>query len=133
MVIQGFVIDNVGRRATLFFMDAVFGLIGFLIMYWFNPIISLIFIGFAYTVFSSVSWSAIALIVDKGGLALAYGLFASIINLALTLLPITTSLIYSHTHSYYMVMIFLTLQDNFILLFYYDLSNNYICTITFGR
>ena len=61
----GYTIDKVGQRAYLAVFSSIMGLIAFSSLYYINPLYSLILIGVTYSLFASVIWPAISLVVKK--------------------------------------------------------------------
>lgn len=61
--LYGFMIDRYGKRAYLSFVAAVTSLISFVVFYFFPPIFGLVLLGCTYSMFASVIWPAISLVV----------------------------------------------------------------------
>jgi len=63
--IFGLIIDRYGQRAYLTLFSSILGLISFASLYFIHPLFSLILLGITYSLFASVIWPAISLVVDK--------------------------------------------------------------------
>ena len=61
----GSIIDKIGQRAYFTVFSSIMGLIAFGSLYYINPLYSLILIGITYSLFASVIWPAISLVVNK--------------------------------------------------------------------
>jgi len=62
-------------------------------------------LGFSYSIFASVLWPAVALVVEKKLVGLALGIMQSFQNLTLFISPIIVASIFSSTKSYNLVFI----------------------------
>jgi len=63
--IFGTIIDKFGQRAYLTLLSSVVGFVAFMMFSYFNPIYALIVLGLTYSMFASVIWPAISLVVKK--------------------------------------------------------------------
>lgn len=61
----GLVIDKYGHRANTILISAVCGLITFILFLFINPIVPLILLGVTYSLFASIFWPSITLVVPK--------------------------------------------------------------------
>ena len=72
--------------------------------YFANPLVSLVLLGFCYSIFASVLWPSVALVVDRKLVAFALGIMQSFQNLTLFISPIIVATIYTATKSYNLVI-----------------------------
>lgn len=105
--VLGYIIDKIGKRAYFMCIASFSGLLCFSMFYFLPPIIPIITLGVTYSLFAVVIWPAIALVVDKRLVGLAYGLTTSIQNFGLALFPVVVASIYTSSQSYYVVRIYL--------------------------
>jgi MFS family permease len=104
--LYGIIIDKYGQRAYLSLFASICGFICFIMLYIFPPILGLIILGLTYSMFASVIWPAISLVVKKSQVGFAYGVTTSIQNAGLAIFPIFVADIYSKSKSYYATLIF---------------------------
>jgi MFS family permease len=104
--IYGLLIDKYGQRAYLSLLASMSGLLCFTLFYYLQPIIPLLVLGLTYSMFASVIWPAISLVVKKSLVGFAYGVTTSIQNAGLALFPIVVASIYSSSKSYYATLSF---------------------------
>lgn len=104
--IYGILIDKYGQRAYLSFLASICGLVCFTMFYYLSPILPLIMLGLTYSMFASVIWPAISLVVNKSLVGFAYGVTTSLQNAGLAIFPLIVAAIYSSSKSYYSTMIF---------------------------
>jgi MFS family permease len=91
--ILGGVIDRVGQRATLAVVASSVVMLAHLYMaltLW-TPIVALVLLGVAYSVYAAALWPSIALVVPELYHGTAYGLVTAVQNLGLALTPILVS------------------------------------------
>lgn len=105
--IFGILIDRFGQRAYLSLIAGIMGMLGFIsFILMSNPLFGLIILGLTYSMFASVIWPAISLVVKKSSVGLAYGLTTSIQNIGLAVFPIIVASIYSQSNSYFNTLLF---------------------------
>ena len=61
----GIIIDKFGQRAYFILLSSLVGLLAFSMFYFISPIYCLVLIGLTYSLFASVIWPAISLVVKK--------------------------------------------------------------------
>jgi MFS family permease len=98
--INGIIIDLFGQRAYLSLFSSFLGFISFTMFFYLPPIYGLIMLGLTYSLFASVIWPAISLVVRKDLVGFAYGITTSLQNAGLSLFPIIVAAIYSHSKNY---------------------------------
>ena len=101
----GYIVDRLGKRATLTLVSSILAMFSFSSFYFTTPIISLTTLGVSYSIFASVLWPSVALVVNKKLVAFALGIMQSFQNLTLFISPIIVASIYSSTGSYTVVKI----------------------------
>ena len=99
--IFGILIDKYGQRAYLAMGASICGLISFIFFYFASPIVSLILLGCTYSLFASIIWPSISLVVKKSVVGFAYGVTTAIQNFGLVIFPMIVASIYSSTNDYY--------------------------------
>ena len=104
--IYGMLIDNYGQRAYMSLFASICGFICFLMFYFLPPLYGLITLGMTYSMFASVIWPAISLVVRKDLVGFAYGVTTSLQNAGLSLFPIIVAGIYSNSKSYFTTIFF---------------------------
>lgn len=112
----GYVIDKVGKRAYFILTASGLAFLSMCIFYTnVTPLIPLLTLGFAYSIFASVIWPGISLVCSKEKLGLAYGIATSIQNGGLALFPlIIAGILTSSSQNYNFVsLIFLYLGFSF--------------------
>lgn len=102
----GSIIDKYGQRAYLSLLASMVGLLCFTMFYYCPPLLALIILGLTYSMFASVIWPAISLVVKKNLVGFAYGVTTSIQNAGLALFPIIVAAIYSQSKSYFTTLSF---------------------------
>lgn len=75
MIILGQIIDRYGKRAYLCIFSSFLMIITFILFYSITPIIPVILLGIGYSIFASVIWSTIPLIVQSEFCVLSMCLF----------------------------------------------------------
>jgi len=70
-----------------------------------DPLVSLVLLGIGYTLFATVIWPCIPIVVNKLYVSLAFGVTSSVVNLVLVIFPMIVAKIHERTHMYYMVKI----------------------------
>jgi MFS family permease len=98
--IYGIIIDIFGQRAYLSLFASFLGFISFTMFFYVPPIYALIMLGLTYSLFASVIWPAISLVVRKDLVGFAYGVTTSLQNAGLSLFPLVVAAIYSHSKNY---------------------------------
>lgn len=101
--VLGYLIDQIGKRAYFMCLASISGLLCFSMFYCLPPIVPIVSLGITYSLFAVVIWPAIALVVDKKLIGLAYGLTTSIQNFGLAVFPVVVASIYTSSQSYYFV------------------------------
>jgi MFS family permease len=124
-------IDKIGKRANMTLIASILGVISFFSFYFVNILISLVILGFCYSIFASVLWPCVALVVEKNNIGLALGIMQSFQNFTLFVSPIIVAFIYSSTDSYnlvidYFIVLCLIAVILSLLLFYEDYRKNCI-------
>ncbi|GJJ76285.1 hypothetical protein EMPS_08644 [Entomortierella parvispora] len=109
----GYLVDCFGNRARYIPLSAVFiicahFLFGFTM---FTPIVGMIILGFAYSLFASVLWPCIPFLVKDHQLGTAYGLVTIALNISLTFFPMMVASILAKTKGSYQ-----TVEGSFIVL-----------------
>jgi len=109
--IFGFVIDKNGRRVTLMLIASiVFTLTHLFIAFCpdgtpqnpsYGIIGGLLGIGLFYSVYASIFWPCVPLVVDDKVVGSAYGIITALQNLMLTLIPLGTGFIHDQTVDYH--------------------------------
>ncbi len=86
----GFVVDKVGKRATLMILGSFLLLLSHLALglTGLTPVISMVVLGIAFSLVPAAMWPSVALIVDERRIGTAYGMMASLQNLGLFAFPI---------------------------------------------
>lgn len=112
--IFGYFVDIIGNRAQLATLAAVisFGVHTTLASGEGSPVFPLVFQGVAYSIFASVIWPSVPLVVDEDLTGTAFGLISSIQNAGLALFPIIVASIYKAANQRYIP----TVEVFFILL-----------------
>ncbi len=96
----GFIVDRVGKRASIMFIGAALLTVSHLILGLtsITPYVSLILLGVAFSLVPAAMWPSVALIVEDKYLGTAYGVMASIQNLGLWGFPILAGAILDTTN-----------------------------------
>ncbi len=110
----GFLVDRIGKRGHLMIISAVIGVITYILFIFANPIVALVtlgnsifnLIGFTYSLFVSVVWPSINLIVPEDYIGIALGFTMSLQNFGLVFFPMIIAHIYSSTKSYDIALLF---------------------------
>jgi MFS family permease len=123
--IYGILIDKYGQRAYLSLIASGVGLLCFILFYIVNPLIALIILGLTYSMFASVIWPCISLVVKKSHVGFAYGVTTSVQNGGLAIFPIIVAAIYSSSKSYYStISFFITLMIISIIISLFLIKEN---------
>jgi MFS family permease len=99
--IYGIMIDKFGQRANLALASSICGLISFLLFYFTPPVFALILLGCTYSLFASIIWPSVSLVVKNSVVGLAYGVTTALQNFGLVIFPMIVASIYSNTNNYY--------------------------------
>lgn len=102
----GIAVDKFGKRGYLLIFSAFIGVITYILFLVSNPIMPLILLGITYSIFASVLWPALTLIVPKNIVGIALGFATSLQNLGLVFFPIIIAFIYTNTQSYDFTLLF---------------------------
>lgn len=100
IIILGFSIDKIGRRAQLLLISAVIGFLFYYGIYYFHVYFSLFLMGTSYSLFASVIFPSVALVVSPHLNGLAFGIMQSGINVFLVISPIIVSQLYEVNNTY---------------------------------
>ena len=109
----GLVVNLIGRRSHILIVATSLGTVSFISLYASNTLFALILLGIAYTLFATVLWPTVTMVLNKSILAFAFGYFSSVINLTLFLFQIVVMMIYHKTNSYYMVCFLILFSINY--------------------
>lgn len=115
----GLLVDWFGRR-TGQLLASICVLIGAHLLIYsaaFGPVLPLLMIGLSFSVFGSVIWPCIPLIVEEKHHATAYGIMAAFQNTAQCLVPLILQGIFRETDSYRSCEVFLALFASVGLIF----------------
>lgn len=104
--LYGILIDMYGQRAYLSLVASILGFFSFTMFYYLPPIYAFIMLGMTYSMFASVIWPAISLVVRKDLVGFAYGVTTSLQNAGLSIFPLIVAYIYSSSNSYYQTLYF---------------------------
>lgn len=105
--IFGLLIDKFGKRVMFSFSSAILLNLAFVFFFFMNPVLPLVLIGVSYSIFASVIWPSIAIIVnDKTILGFSYGIATSIQNFGLAINPIIVAAIFSSFRTYNACLIY---------------------------
>lgn len=110
----GLFIDKLGKRAYIMIISGLLGIITYVFFILFNPILPLVtlgniknnLIGFTYSLFVSVFWPSISLIVPQDYIGIALGFTTSLQNFGLVFFPMIIAYIYTTSHSYDITLLF---------------------------
>ncbi|KAJ3172277.1 Ras GTPase [Geranomyces variabilis] len=93
----GLFIDRFGYRATLLPVCGVFLLTAHVLLGWttLTPIVPMVILGIAYSIFASALWTCIPYLVGPHQLATSYGILSTCLNISLALLPLAVAKIRS--------------------------------------
>ncbi len=100
-IIGGFV-DRIGRRGTLLMLGTLLMIPSHAMMGLTNihPVISMVALGFSFSLVSAVLWPAVPLIVEERAVGTAFGLITMIQNIGLAAFPWLNGLLRVGTESY---------------------------------
>ncbi|KAI8917230.1 major facilitator superfamily domain-containing protein [Powellomyces hirtus] len=89
----GLFIDRYGHRATLFPIAGLLVMITYGLLGWtyLTPILPMVLLGIAYSIFASALWTCIPYLVGPHQIATAYGLVAVALNVSLALFPLAVA------------------------------------------
>ena len=92
--IMGAVIDRVGYRAALtaFASAAIIGVHALLAFTYLEPVVPLVLLGIAYSIYAAALWPSVALVVEPKYAATAYGVVTAVQNLGLAVAPMVIGL-----------------------------------------
>uniref|UniRef100_K3WG67 Lysosomal dipeptide transporter MFSD1 n=1 Tax=Globisporangium ultimum (strain ATCC 200006 / CBS 805.95 / DAOM BR144) TaxID=431595 RepID=K3WG67_GLOUD len=98
----GFAVDRIGLRALLNLAAAIVlilahTLLGFTSV---TPVIPLTLQGLAYTVFASVLWPSVPLVVEEHHIGTGYGVLTAAMNIGLTFFPLVVASLYERASRY---------------------------------
>ena len=102
----GMAVDKFGKRGNLLIFSAFLGVITYILFMATSPILPLILLGITYSIFASVLWPALTLIVPKNIVGIALGFATSLQNLGLVFFPMIIAFIYTNTQSYDFTLLF---------------------------
>ncbi|DAZ98194.1 TPA: hypothetical protein N0F65_005326, partial [Lagenidium giganteum] len=100
--VLGLAVDRFGHRATLAMVAPValsmaHLLLGFTHV---SAYVPLVLNGIGYSIFTSVLWPSVPLLVRDDHIGTAYGVMTSTMNLALAIFPIFVAVVHDHSHRY---------------------------------
>ncbi len=106
----GGIVDYFGQRATLLTISSIFLGITHSLMAFTSvtPYLTLSILGVSYSIYSSAMWPAVAYVVEKETLGLAYGVTTSVQNTGLLAFPLVVGYIRQKYGNYNAVEIFFT-------------------------
>ena len=129
----GIIIDKYGYRCFLTIISGVFCFISFILFNFIKPYIPLIFLGFGYSIFASVLWPAVPIVLNNKEISgFAYGISTSLQNISMSINPMITAwILVNYNNNYLYCMIFLCLICIFSILlsfwlYYENIKNNKI-------
>ncbi len=102
----GISVDKFGKRGYLLIFSAFLGVLTYILFILTSPIIPLVLLGFTYSIFASVLWPALTLIVPKQIVGIALGFATSLQNLGLVFFPLIIAFIYTNSQSYDITLLF---------------------------
>ncbi len=102
----GILIDRYGQRAYLALASSICGLLSFTMFYFASPIAALLLLGCTYSLFASIIWPSVSLVVKKSVVGLAFGVATAIQNFGLVIFPMIVASIYTNTKNYYSTISF---------------------------
>lgn len=96
----GILIDKIGKRSYFIIASSLLGMLAFISLEVFDPLVGMILIGITYSLFASVLWPTISIITSKKLAGLAFGVASSIQNFGLALIPILVASLITNYKSY---------------------------------
>jgi MFS family permease len=115
----GYMIDKHGKRAYLAVISSLTGILSYILFLFMSPILPLILLGITYSLFASVIWPCVPLLVKPNLVGYSFGLISSMQNLSLVLIPIIFAGIYDISKNYYVSISF----------FLFIMSIAFVCSI----
>jgi nitrate/nitrite transporter NarK len=97
----GYLIDKIGERAYMSLAASCSGLMVFTLLYVCSPIIPLILLGLTYSLFASLIWPSMAIVVPKQMTGIAFGIATSVQNFGLAIFPLLVATILTNTGNNY--------------------------------
>ena len=110
--ICGYIIDRIGERAYVTLLSSCSGFLVFSLLYICPPVIPLILLGLTYSLFATVIWPSMAMVVKKDMVGIAYGIATSIQNLGLAIFPVLVAVILTNTDNNYNYVSFFDMNLN---------------------
>eukprot|EP01032_Pedospumella_encystans_P022028 gene22028-24974_t len=99
----GLSVDWFGHRTTLLFCSCVFLVVAHSVIYLgmlSSPVMPLVLIGVAFSIFGSVIWPCVPVLVEPNMQGTAYGIMTSFQNAGQFIVPLVLSQVYKASHSY---------------------------------
>lgn len=131
--ILGKIIDKYAFRCLLIIISGFFCLISFILFNFIKPYIPLFFLGAGYSIFASVLWPAVPIVLNNKEISgFAYGISTSLQNISMSINPMITAwILVNYNNEYFYCMMFLCLICFFSIgfsfwLYYENLKNNKI-------
>lgn len=113
----GLWIDSYGKRAKLMIFSSFLVTSAFVLFLVTDPIFGLILFGISYSLFASIVWPAITIVINSKLIGFALGLTTSFQNFSMSLFPIIVAYLYNKTNSYTQTLsFFIFLAFNALLL-----------------
>jgi MFS family permease len=102
----GITVDKMGRRGILMISAALLGVLTYVMFICVSPIYPLITLGLTYSIFASVLWPSLTLVVPKDILGIALGFATSMQNVGLVFIPLIVAFIFTKSQSYDATLMF---------------------------
>ncbi|KAH6579821.1 hypothetical protein BASA61_010021 [Batrachochytrium salamandrivorans] len=99
--LAGIVIDRVGHRSTLLPIASLIIFTAHAVLNYSNvtPLIAMVLLGVAYSLFASALWPCVPFLVGRHQIATAYGLLTSALNVSLLVFPIVVAYVRTQGHA----------------------------------
>lgn len=75
---MGIYVDSYGQRLNLLFLSIFLMLLGYILLLFLYPLISMALIGISLTMFSTIIWATTCFLVSQNNLGMALGIMTSI-------------------------------------------------------
>lgn len=106
----GYLIDRIGQRPLMSLAASCTGFLVFALLYFCPPIFPLILLGLTYSLFASLIWPSMAMVVSKEMTGIAFGIATSVQNFVLATFPVFVAVILSSSgNNYNYVSLFIIL------------------------
>jgi len=113
----GIYVDKYGKRTYLLIVCCLIGILTYIFFIYSNPIIPLLMLGLSYSIYASIIWPALTLIIGTELTGLAIGFTCSLQNFGLVICPLVVAYIYTVSASYYFAMGFFIIVYSISLIF----------------